>query len=656
MAQFGKADIGLIKATAGAEASKFMDDSALAIGSTIGQVMEQQAEKMATAFQTQQKEAKKAAEKFEKDFNDAYKMPEGGVPPKMMKILNEELMRHKSIYASAYGNSTESKVTRAKSLSDWGAFVEKFDNMIGGIQSSQTSKVRPKGQDNISHMSAAAIRNMDNRVEFGVKIEKDGSASPVVAVDKLGEHPGEFGDKRNNRIKELQALPQVGINPALKVELENLLVQKKEHEEKVVNWGNLNKEKPTVIDQISGLEVFNEDRYLVYGSDFPTFGNVDKVDGKAIELYSKNIIGGGGSNAASDNFHNKPLSLQQEKQDFSDGLKGEVDTYDEMMHMLYSDFSEDFGDINIGTKERPEIVGNSFANLFINEMAKTTDGEILNSTSDSSATNMNDMYTDTDGNPLQILTEGEGTVEYGSQDWLALSKGERKEYLEKHLRGYDASNNHDWQSNTEWSIDKFSNFMAKVKIEHKENLKREHFEKSNRYFNSGAGETSYSTEQEAMKQKRKSYNKVAFEVAFPESMLNSDNLAENLQKGGSIAEALKTEFKMHKKTTEEDNRVFDWDFKNDSELELKLQLQDEDEATKYKFDFSSENSREEYLRLKELLEEVGVEGEYLMEIPNDVNEWDVIRSKVNVYHPQGPNIFDPAANLPIDSEGNIITQ
>jgi len=297
------------------------------------------------------------------------------------------------------------------------------------------------------------------------------------------------------------------------------------------------------------------------------------------------------------------------------------------------------------------------ANLFINEVARTTDGEILNSTVDASATNMNDMYIDTDGNPLQIRTKGpdntEDIVEYGSQAWLALPKEERKDYLEAHLRGYDTSGNHDPDTNTEWMIDKFSGFMANVKIEHNEMLKRQHFERQNRYFNDGTNVNPvYKNDSQAMAHKRATYNSAILDAAFPENMLTSEKLVDGLKKEGDIAKALKTEFKMHAKV---EDQTFDWDFKNDGRLHLKLQLPDEDKPTTHKFDFTGTDAREQYLNLRETLRVASLTGENLDEIPNNVDEWDEIRSRVNIYHPHGPNVFDPAANLPVDDRGKIIT-
>ena len=71
MAQFGKADMGLIKATAGAEAAKYMDPN-LAIGGVIAGTIDKQI----SSFKQKQQAAVDAAKEFEKDFDKAYKMPE----------------------------------------------------------------------------------------------------------------------------------------------------------------------------------------------------------------------------------------------------------------------------------------------------------------------------------------------------------------------------------------------------------------------------------------------------------------------------------------------------------------------------------------------------------------------------------------------------
>ena len=647
MAQFGKADTGLIKAVAEAEQGQFMDQG-LVIGSTITQEFG----KMQSAFAKKQANAAKAAKEFEKEFDKSYAMPTGDVPPKMMQILNDELMRHKNIYAQTAGGSTENKVSRAKSQADWKSFLVKFDNMVGNIQNSQASNVRPAGQDATSWQNAASIRNMGENVTFGLTYDTSGAPSPVVAVSKLGAKP-EWSRDQQQELTELQGVGDE-ITTEQQGKLDELLRQKEEYNTDMLEWNKINKMKDYIIDAETGNSVFNQNKYHVYEAhNLPTYGNVDKVDSKAIEIYSDGIVG-----ATTDSHFEKPMTYSTQKNKFKTGLSTEVDTYDEKIHMIFSDFSEDFGEVNIGTEENPEMVSNSFANLFINEMARTTDGEILNSTENTSATNMNDMYTDLNGNPLQIRTTGddgaEKIVEYGSQAWLALPKEERKEYLDMHLRGYDTSGNHDPDANNEWMIDKFSGFMANVKIEHKEMLKRQHFERQNRYFNDGTNANPvHKNDTQAMSHKRATYNSTILDVAFPENMLTSEKLIDGLKKEGDIAKALKAEFKMHTKV---EDQIFDWDFKNDGRLHLKLQLPDEEEPTTYKFDFTGTNAREEYLKLREVLSTAALTGENLDEIPNNVTEWDEIKSRTNIYHPQGPNVFDPSANLPRDNEGDIITQ
>ena len=169
MAGFGKADIGLIKATAGAEQSKFVDDN-LMIGSVVGGMVDSLNKKAQVQAGIQAG--------IEKDINDKFPTVSTNVGEEFSKNLLEFVPGQKTEYANAGGGifGKSKQTTTLQNTTDYYAGVEAMDGQIKANKAytgSLAAGIDPNTQRLISQVDAG---------DYSVYTARDQSGKPMPMI------------------------------------------------------------------------------------------------------------------------------------------------------------------------------------------------------------------------------------------------------------------------------------------------------------------------------------------------------------------------------------------------------------------------------------------------------------------------------------------
>jgi len=480
MAGFGKADTGLIQATAGAEAGQHMD-SALTLGAGIGASIGAMVEN----YQTKQAANNKKISELNKAFDESYKMPAGGLDGQMEGFLATEMNRFKQTFLDNQDGSFKSKRALAENQREFDEMVLLMKDAQDVVNSNVESTYVSAGMDSDDHVLASKLKNKDYLP--GMRPSATGNGNEMYYAIPINDtNKPVFNDVDAKRIKDIEAKPLAQRTAAELEELTGLKANKTKHDGELKEWNRINELEPkTTID---GVTTYNPDKYtLVNIEEAARYGSVDESRNNMLDFVIKTTENQSNNADFNDVIEGQEGTVgnalkQRLLKGDKDGL-GKIDTRTELNDLLFSDGTpNDNITVNIAFKqdgtqdtENPEEVENTYANMFIYELADPEKHSY--------------MYNDDNGNPITWETGDGEILTYGSDEWKTRSKEERKTLLEMKLRGKDnlgaqkAGGDFDPHQ-----ITQYSKFMGIVLTDRRKAQKRAHYEKSELYFDDGVND------------------------------------------------------------------------------------------------------------------------------------------------------------------------
>ena len=491
MAQFGKADIGLIRATAGAEQSKFVDDN-LMTGMAISGFVDELSKKAAVQAGIQAG--------IKKDIDDKFETTSANLPTQFSDNLIEFVPGMKNNYAGVSGGDILGKHKKSQILTNHDDYLIEVEGLVGTIKANADDlAVNGVGHNAKSSQYLNQMKAGDYQVFTAY--DKDGKPSPNVAVPTkvkprldafefeldgvkttLGKIEGETYEgedrekvhKASAKARALYATAEKGYN----------------------DWNSLE-------DKVDGRP--NPEKYQIYNSKtLPSRESNKDNETAELNIYNKNV-----GLLKGDSDHNNIADAST----YGSQWKSQVDGYSglDLQHTLFTDASAD-------------DVDNSYGDLFVNQTSKDPN-----------------MYKN-DKDEFISFNVGEGkSIQYGDDDWNMRTEAEQKSLLEMHIRGGRTDGSYNPDENSDFHKDGYANFMGNVTRDAALIKQKNYFENKGMFFDNGDGNPVNSAEVQ-MNRKQIAYTDHKFNAAFPERLLGGDNFNENLTVNGSIGKALLEEF------------------------------------------------------------------------------------------------------------------
>jgi len=492
MAQFGKADVGLIKATAGAEQSKFVDDD-LMMGMAISGFVDSLNKKAEVQAGIQAG--------IKKDIDDKFGTTSANLPTQFSENLVEFVPGMKNSYAGVSGNDIMGKHKQSQILTNHDDYLVEVEGLVGTIKANADGKA----VDGVGHNTKSSYyldqMKAENYQVF-TAYDKDGKPSPNVAVPmKTEPRLDGFEFEYNGTKMTLADLDgKTFTTPGEEDTIGNASAKARAAYETASSGYN---EWNSLEDKIDGRP--NPAKYQIYNSK--TLPNRESnKDNAAAELgiYNKNV-----GLLKGDSDHNNIADAST----YGSQWKNQVDGYSglDLQHTLFTDASDD-------------DVDNSYGDLFVNQTSKDPN-----------------MYKN-DKDEFISFNVGNGkSIQYGDDDWNMRTEAEQKSLLEMHIRGGRTDGSYNPDENSDFHKDGYANFMGNVTRDAALIKQRNYFENKGMFFDNGDGNPVNSAEVQ-MNRKQIAYTDHKFNSAFPERLLGGENFNENLTASGSIGKALLEEF------------------------------------------------------------------------------------------------------------------
>jgi len=492
MAQFGKADIGLIKATAGAEQSKFVDDN-LMTGMAISGFVDELNKKAQVQAGIQAG--------IKKDIDSKFGTTSANLPNQFSENLVKFVPGMKNSYAGVSGNDILGKHKKSQILTNHDDYLVETEALVGVIKANADGKAINGVGHNAKSSYYLDQMKAENYQVF-TAYDKDGKPSPSVAVPmKVKPRLDSFEFEYNGTKITLADLE--GKKFSGTAEESELARASQEAEAAYETASNGYNEWNSLEDKIDGRP--NPAKYQIYNSK--TLPNRESnKDNAAAELgiYNKNV-----GLLKGDSDHNNIADAST----YGSQWKNQVDGYSglDLQHTLFTDASDD-------------DVDNSYGDLFVNQTGKDPS-----------------MYKDDKDEFISFNVGGGKTIQYDDEDWNMRTEAEQKSLLEMHIRGGRTDGSYNPDENSDFHKDGYANFMGNVTRDAALIKQRNYFENKGMFFDNGDGNPVNSAEVQANR-KSIAYTDHKFNAAFPERLLGGENFNENLNEDGSIGKALTDEF------------------------------------------------------------------------------------------------------------------
>ena len=498
MAQFGKADVGLIKATAGAEQSKFVDDN-LMTGMAISGLVDELNKKSAI------QDSINAGVK--KDMNEKFNAPSVNLPEEFAKNIGEFIPGQKNKYASVKGGGILSKNEQNVIINGSNDYVVQTETLVSKILANNDKDISngpghdPKTAQYLDQVSA------DDYKVF-TAYDKKGNPQPNIAVPlRVEPKTSEFtftgtGGAAGNVGELLDKLKQ---DPNYEMSSEEKEA-KGNYEIASKNYKDWNKNLTLANGDI------NPEKYQFYNHETYPDREANPDNAKSeLAVYNKNV-----------SLLDSPQDHENIKKSSTYGAQyfNQVAKYNgvELQHAMFTDASND-------------EVDNAYGDLFVNQTGKDPD-----------------MYKDKDGNPITMIVTLHGHVakiQYGSDEWTSQSESVQKKLLQMHIRGEGSDGKYNPEKNSDFHKSGYARFMGSVTRDAGLIKQREYFENKGIYFDNGDGNPINKKTTETRKNQAYTYHK--FDAAFPERLLSDDmGFGQQPNDGrvglGKVELALKEEF------------------------------------------------------------------------------------------------------------------
>ena len=502
MAQFGKADIGLIKATAGAEQSKFVDDN-LMTGMAISGLVDELNKKSAI------QDGINAS--IKKDMDEKFTAPSVNLPEQFAENIGEFIPGEKNKYASVKGGGILSRNKQNVIINGSHDYVVQTETLVSKILANNNKDIsNGPGHDKKTAQYLNQVSADDYKVFTAY--DKKGNPQPNIAVPlRVEPKTSEFtftgaGGATGNVGELLDKLKQ---DPNYEMSSEEKEA-KDNYEIASENYKGWNKD----LTLANGDP--NPEKYQFYNHETYPDREANPDNAKAeLAVYNKNV-----------SLLDSPQDHENIKTANTYGGQyfNQVAKYNgvELQHAMFTDASND-------------EVDNAYGNLFINQTGKDPD-----------------MYKDKDGNPITMIltTQVNGKdkiakIQYGSDDWMGLDDSAQKKLLQMHIRGEGSDGKYNPEKNSDFHKSGYARFMGNVTRDAGLIKQRQYFENKGIYFDNGDGNPINKTTTETRKNQAYTYHK--FDAAFPERLL-SDNMGFGQQPDdgrvglGKVELALKEEF------------------------------------------------------------------------------------------------------------------
>ncbi len=492
MAQFGKADIGLIKATAGAEQSKFVDSN-LMTGMAISGFVDELNKKAAVQAGIQAG--------IQKDIDDKFGTTSANLPTQFSDNLVEFVPGMKNSYAGVKGSDIMGKHKQSQILTNHDDYLVEVEGLVGTIKANADGDaVNGVGHNAKSsyYLDQMKAENYQVFTAYG----KDGKPSPNVAVPmKTEPRLDSFEFEYNGTKMTLEDLD--GKTFTTTGEEDPLFTASAKARAAYDTASSGYNEWNSLEDKIDGRP--NPAKYQIYNSKTLPSRESNKDNASAeLGIYMKNV-----SELSGDSDHNNIGDAGM----YGKQWKNQVDGYSglDLQHTLFTDASDD-------------DVDNSYGDLFVNQTSKDPN-----------------MYKN-DKDEFISFNVGNGkSIQYGDDDWNMRTEAEQKSLLEMHIRGGRTDGSYNPDENSDFHKDGYANFMGNVTRDAALIKQRNYFENKGMFFDNGDGNPVNSAEVQ-MNRKQIAYTDHKFDAAFPERLLGGDNFNENLTASGSIGKALLEEF------------------------------------------------------------------------------------------------------------------
>ena len=495
MAQFGKADIGLIKATAGAEQGKFIDDN-LTTGMAISGFVDELNKKAQVQAGIQAG--------IQKDIDDKFGTTSANLPDEFSKNLLEFVPGMKNSYAAVKGNDILGKHKKSQILTNHDDYLVEVEALVGIIKANNDDNA----VNGVGHNAKSSYYLDQMKAPNGYQVftayDTNGKPSPNVAVPmKVKPRLDGFEFEYNGTKMTLADLEGKTFEGQEGEAINNASAKARElyatADEGYNEWNSLE-------DKIDGRP--NPAKYQIYNYKTMPSRESNKENAAAeLAIYNKNV-----GLLKGDSDHNNIADAST----YGSQWKNQVDGYSglDLQHTLFTDASDD-------------DVDNSYGDLFVNQTGK--DPNMYKNDKDEFIS-----FNVGDGKSIQYSTDPES-------EWGQLGEEEQKKLLEMHIRGGRTDGSYNPDENSDFHKDGYANFMGNVTRDAALIKQRNYFENKGMFFDNGDGNPVNSVEVQANR-KSIAYTDHKFNSAFPERLLGGENFNENLTEDGSIGKALIEEF------------------------------------------------------------------------------------------------------------------
>ena len=571
MAQFGKADIGLIRATAGAEQSKFVDDN-LMTGMAISGFVDELSKKAAVQAGIQAG--------IKKDIDDKFATTSANLPTQFSDNLIEFVPGMKNNYAGVSGGDILGKHKKSQILTNHDDYLIEVESLVGAIKANDDDLA----VNGVGHNAKSSYYLDQMKAPNGYQVftayDKDGKPSPNIAVPmkvepKLSGFEFEYNGTKMT-LADLEGRTFSGT-----AEESELAQASQKAQAAYATASDGYNEWNSLEDKVDGRP--NPAKYQIYNSKtLPSRESNKDNETAELSIYNKNV-----GLLKGDSDHNNIADAST----YGSQWKSQVDGYSglDLQHTLFTDASAD-------------DVDNSYGDLFVNQTSKDPN-----------------MYKN-DKDEFISFNVGEGkSIQYDTDpesEWGQLGEAEQKKLLEMHIRGGRTDGSYNPDENSDFHKDGYANFMGNVTRDAALIKQRNYFENKGMFFDNGDGNPVNSAEVQ-MNRKQIAYTDHKFNSAFPERLLGGDNFNENITEDGSIGKALLEEFP-----------DADFDFVGDGIIEIK------GVETPFDFTGNNKKQElkrlKEYLRGNANLSDV--EKSLAQNMGNSVNDKDWKKMRRKSYH------------------------
>ena len=508
MAAFGQADLGLIKATAGAEAGQYMDSN-LTIGSAIGGVLK--------TMQAQQAATQKKNTALQKEIDGKFSMPTGTLDNNLRGLAIDNTTSSITDYANITGTGIQSNSVKQTLVDNTNLYNEQISTTQGNLNYIRSDDFEiPSGATEEMKNFYLHVQN-ESEVNY-FKTSEDGKEQVMMAVPKQTQP--QFEIEGTDDYNTYQALEEIEADEDNKLNAQQIIDLGAFRQQGIdyLKWKGTGTGVHTNPDGS-----YNPDKYIIQNGAGMSVGENMENKANIAKVYNSNV-----TNVTSSAALNDPRSPSDYAANVTMTLNDKnFDAGGEAMQNIAFN-------TNLGFESDWDNDGelDSFASVFIGGV--NTDKKDLEELmyTNIDKTPIHWKFTDlgfTDDQIAKFDTNGDGKIEWSNDpdsEWQKNLGGNenqetREGMLDFWLRGRDSNGNTNPDKRKKWIKNRYASFMGEVVYDARVAKQRTHFEEKNRYFNTGiaGSDPVFKTAEATEAAKGVTYNKTKFNNAFPKELI-----------------------------------------------------------------------------------------------------------------------------------------